>query len=136
MPEEDPMQQQLTEDLIAEISARAAGDTAKALGEMLAKVLAGPSMVVVAPSDGINPYTVTVGTDATRIAPYQIDRLRVTLTNRGTGNVWIGGHNDDLPNRTYRIAAAESLTIDTRGELWAEAEVAGQTLEVLPEFKR
>ena len=82
------------------------------------------------------PSTYTVRTSPARVAENDPDRLSVTLTNRGTEDVYIGANEHAMhsgaPTR-IRIEVDESRTFTHAAEIWAQTDTSTATLEIVAE---
>jgi hypothetical protein len=106
------------------------------LGE-LANVLRSPAPVRAAASDRLRCSTVGVPFtgQAPQLLGYQLDRARVTLVNKGSVDVYIGGPevSSGLAASRFTLEPGDALTVDTRDAIHALANGADGTLGLLVE---
>jgi len=120
----------LSVELVEAIEATARGVGVE-VASSLSAALAGPRSTVVAPSDVIRFARVVVLPDGVPVVVGQVDRLRVSVTNRGAASVFLHSFGDPDPTLSgVELAAGETRVLDTRDEVWASCTVAASSVRL------
>lgn len=125
----------MTSETLSVELVNAIGDAVREAGvesaRSLAQVLDAPRAQVVAPSGAVLFLRRTVYPDGVPIAVAEVDRLRVTMTNRGASSVFLHAMGQPLPTEhAVELAAGEERTIATRDGVWASCTVAAGSVRV------
>jgi len=97
----------------------------------VAQVLEVPRSVVVAASGAVGFAQVTVYPSGTPLVVAEVDRLRVTVTNRGASSVFLHARGQTDPTDSgVELAAGDERTIATRAAVWASCTVAAGSVRV------
>ena len=123
--------QPLSDDLVESVTLAAAA-AGVAAADRVAQVLAGRRSVLSMPSDSVRFSRVLVSPDGVPLAVGQVDRVRVTFTNRDAANsVFLHSFGDVEPVLNgVELAASEERIIGTRDEVWASCTVAAASVRV------
>lgn len=91
------------------------------------------AVVTVAGGASFAAAAVVVGTSAVQIAAANVLRLRA-MVQALSGDVFVGGSNAVTAANGVRLAAGESLELETSAAIWAIGSVAGRDVRVLEVF--
>jgi hypothetical protein len=134
MPAEHPVPPEVAE--VATVIAAELGESLRPQLAELAAVLREPTPVRSTPSDRWTAVTWELPADrAERVASARLDGARVTFRNAGAVTIALGPGPEVAPTSSARLdlAAGDTLTLDTRHEVWAVAASTGAVLAVLTE---
>lgn len=125
----------MTSETLSVDLVKAIGDAVREAGiesaRSLAQVLEAPRAQVVAPSGAIRFHRLTVYPDGVPLAVGEVDRLRVTMTNRGAASVFLHSFGQPEPtNFGVELAAGNERTLETRGDVWASCTAAAGSVRV------
>lgn len=110
-----------------------------ALGAVVDRLIEqSPQRVEAVPSESFSAQRTVVGTElpARLLVPRQADRVRVRIRNR-SGNIVTLGQNVSLTDdQGFTLEDNDEIVFETRAPIYAVADTAGSTVEIVTEFGR